>query len=507
MTDKIIEFHQSCPSCPSSDAFCRYEDGHGFCFACNKYFPPNKGFEQLEYTYEYLPWRGVTKETMAFFDAKTKIDSDGLPIEVGFRYPNSSYKVRSINDKHFRSTHNADGKGPEGCFGLDRFDRSGHKYVTIAEGELDALSLWQVLRTPVVSVRSSSSADTDASLVRSWLNAFERVYLAFDNDTPGREAASRVARLFDYAKVYQVKFDRHKDANEYLQAGEEEQLRHIWWNSRKYQPEDIKSSLAEFKKIVEEPPVRGVSYPFPTLTAMTYGIRTGESVLITAQEGIGKTELMHAIEYKLLTETNDNVGVIFLEEPTQRHLLALAGIELKKPVHLPDCGVAPAEISGALEKIIKTDDRLYVYSHFGSDDPRVLADTIRFLVSGCHCRYVLLDHITMAVSGLAGEDERRALDQLSTSLEMMVKELDYGLLIVSHVNDEGLTRGSRYISKIADIRIDLKRDILHSDPTIRNTTELIVSKNRYCGRTGNAGSVVYDPMTGRYTETEMREAA
>jgi hypothetical protein len=31
--------HQACPKCPSSDAYWEYEDGHGYCFSCNTYFP------------------------------------------------------------------------------------------------------------------------------------------------------------------------------------------------------------------------------------------------------------------------------------------------------------------------------------------------------------------------------------------------------------------------------------------------------------------------------------
>ena len=78
---------------------------------------------------------------------------------------------------------------------------------------------------------------------------------------------------------------------------------------------------------------------------------------------------------------------------------------------------------------------------------------------------------------------------------MMVKELDCALIVVSHVNDDGLTRGSRNISKIADIRIDLKRDLTTSDPVVRRTTHLTVSKNRFCGRTGPAGELLFDPST------------
>ncbi len=83
---------------------------------------------------------------------------------------------------------------------------------------------------------------------------------------------------------------------------------------------------------------------------------------------------------------------------------------------------------------------------------------------------------------------------------MMVKELDFSLIVVSHVNDEGLTRGSRNISKIADLRIDLTRDIQSADPVVRRTMHLMISKNRFCGRTGPAGTLLFDPET--YTLSE-----
>jgi len=209
---------------------------------------------------------------------------------------------------------------------------------------------------------------------------------------------------------------------------------------------------------------------------------------------------MHAIEYQLLKETDDAIGAIFLEEPKQRHLLAVAGAELQRPIHLPDYNRPTNEVISALEAAIRVDGRLHIYSHFGSDDPAVLLDTIRFLVSARSCVYVLLDHISMVVSGLAGEDERKALDYISTQLAMMVKSLNFSLIIVSHVNDEGQTRGSRFISKIADIRIDANRYILSPDPVIRNTTYLNITKNRFSGKTGPCCAVVFDPDTWTFKE-------
>lgn len=353
----------------------------------------------------------------------------------------------------------------------------------------------------MASVQSSVTAARDCAVERSWLNSFEVIYLAFDADGPGRQAVTDVARLFDYNKVRVVNFDQLKDANEYLQADRTDDLRNIWRNAKHYMPETVVSINTDTAtKILFEEPKASVPYPFPTLNHMTYGIRRGESVLLTAQEGVGKTEIMRAIEYQLLKETSDAVGAIFLEEPKRRHLQGLAGLELQMPVHLPDTRCTVAQTLAAVQKVIGLDDRLHVYSHFGSDDPEVLLDTIRFMVSARGVVYVLLDHVSMVVSGLAGEDERRALDYLATRLEMMVKELNFALIMVSHVNDNGQTRGSRYISKVADIRVDITRDLLSDDPVTRNTSHLTVSKNRFCGRTGSAGTLIFDPFLYKYTE-------
>lgn len=502
MSSKVIEGRLPCPECPSSDAFHRYDDGHGYCYSCQYYqHPLSREFEDTVHTFEYIPHRGLTRKTLEFYDIKTKVDLEGKPISVGFKHPNGSYLVRSLETKDFRW----EGTSEPGLFGRDKFSAGSHSYVGITEGAYDAASLYQTVGCPMVSVRSASSAVVDVSHDRSWLNSFERIYLAFDADAAGREATRNVARMFDYNKILVVDFDRLKDANAYLQKDEASELLNIWKNAKKYLPETIVSSFDEFRKILSETPKQGLLYPLPTLNQLTYGMRRGESVLLTAQEGVGKSELMHTFLHNTLQETDDAVGAIFLEEPKGHLLRSLAGIEIRKPTHLPECGVSEDEVFRAIKNLCKVDDRLHVYSHFGSDDPDVLLDTIRFLVTARNVAYIFLDHITMVVSGLAGEDERRALDYLSSRLEMMVKELNFALIVVSHVNDYGQTRGSRYIGKIADIRIDATRDLLATDERTRNTTTLTVPKNRFCGKTGYAGSYIFDPYTRQYTEVAAND--
>lgn len=111
----------------------------------------------------------------------------------------------------------------------------------------------------------------------------------------------------------------------------------------------------------------------------------------------------------------------------------------------------------------------------------------------------------MLVTGRDNEDERRSLDYLSTRFEWLVEELDFTLFLISHVNDEGLTRGSRNISKTADLHIHMERDKLAENEIEKNTTYLTVKKNRFGSRTGSAGRLYFDPSTFKVTEMENFE--
>lgn len=509
-SNKTIVRRERCPRCAeegrdtAEDNLAVYADGHTHCFSCSHHSVPKAagGMDEPEpHTFQFVPLRCITKNTLETYRAFTKVDPAGQPVSIGFRYPNGDVKVRWLDRKDFYWQKNGSSE-PIGLFGQDLFTPGGHKYVTITEGELDALSLHQVLGGPVVSVSSATAAGTDCSRVRSWLNSYERIYLCFDNDTHGRDATRDVAKLFDYNKVYDVRLTHRKDANEYLQHGEGEQLRHIWWNAKKYLPDTIISTLEDFKKAISGPPKIGVSYPFKRLTDMTYGIRTGETVLVTAQEKVGKTEFMHAILYNLLKETSDDIhiGGLFHEEPNKRTLEALAGIHLGRPVHLPDSGVTDAQKDAAIDQIVRIDDRLHLYTHFGSPDPEDVLDTLRFLAAARSCKYIIWDHPGMAVFGVGTDNERSLLDYLANRSEMMVKELDYGLIVVMHVNDQGQIRGSRYFGKTCDLRIDLSRDTASECELVRNTVHVKIPYGRFSGESGPVGSYLFDIDTQRYTE-------
>lgn len=438
--------------------------------------------------------RGLTAATMEKFGILTKVDPNGTPVAQGYTYPNGAIKIRNLQKKEF---HSKGDMSNATLFGRDKFNGGSARSITVCEGELDAASVFQLLgsKYPAVSVRSASSARKDCAAEFEYLNSFESIYLCFDGDEPGQRAAADVAGLFNFNKVFHVKLDKFKDPNEALQAGADQEFRNAWYNAQKFLPEGIISSNAEvFEIFKEEKSTAVATYPWATLQELTKGIRFGEVVLLTAMEGVGKTEIFRGLEYHLLQTTEANLGIIHLEEGKRRFYDGLAGYQLRTAAH-HDPYLTPEQKFEAFQKAVRRDNRLHFYTHFGSDDPDVILDSIRFMAGACECKFIFLDHITMLVSGTAEGDERRILDYISTKLAQMVEELDFALFLISHENDDGKTRGSRNISKISDLWVQLVRNLEATNPIERNTTHLVVKKNRFAAQTGPGGDLYFDKDT------------
>lgn len=494
----FVKTAQPCPCGKSSDAYAINHDGSGKCFSCDKFFP-SKGSSMEVASYDDIKqtFRGISPATFKKYGVTYGLGEDGKPVTVNFPYGNGHTKIRFLADKQFKTAGEIE-RNTGYLFGMDKFPKNSSKAITITEGEFDAMAAFEIFggRYPVVSVSSAGAAYKDISQDIDYLNTYDKIYLCFDSDEPGQKALQKVAGLFDFNKVYHVKMDQFKDANDYLRNHKKDDFIKEWWAAKRFLPEGVISSYSEFDEIIDAASdVESVSYPFETLNDMTYGIRTGEVVLLTALEGVGKTEIVRSIEHHLLKTTENSIGVIHLEESKSRILKGFAGYELKVPAHLPDTTVSNEDIKKALRQATGSDERLHIYTHFGSDDPDIILNTIRFMVGPCKCKYVFLDHITMAVTGLEEQDERRVLDYLSTQLATMAEDLDFALILVSHVNDEGKTRGSRNISKVASTWIHLDRDITSDSLQVRNTTDLTIRKNRFAGQTGPAGSLLFDAGT------------
>lgn len=451
----------------------------------------------------FIPKRGLTEKTLQFWNIVSSCNTQDTPVCDHFFYSENYIKRRYLN-KTFDVVKLTD--KDEYLYGKYLFSAGSAEAITICEGEYDAASIWQMLgsKYPVVSVRSSSTAESDIRNEYDYINSFKKIYLCLDNDKPGNTATQNIARLFEHSKIYYVKLSKFKDANEYLTNNAAEEFRRVWWNSTVYVPEGIVSTNADFSSIFrEESNKQGIPYPWLSWNEKLFGIRSGEVVLITALEGVGKTEIVRNIEYQLLKETDDNIGVIHLEESKKRTLDGYVGLEMRTPIHLPNYEIPVERKEEHLFKLLKRDNRLHLYTHFGSEDPKQFVEKLRYLVAVAKCKWIIIDHISMLVSGLGEDKERILLDYLSTQFAMLVNKYEFGMVLVSHVNDNDQTRGSRNISKIANIHIHMSRDQVSSDPARQNTTDLVVKKNRFSGMTGPLKSLVFN--RNEYTLSESSQ--
>jgi twinkle protein len=130
------------------------------------------------------------------------------------------------------------------------------------------------------------------------------------------------------------------------------------------------------------------------------------------------------------------------------------------------------------------------------------------MVTALGCKVVVLDHISIAVSGLEIDDERKALDVLSTKLKTLCMELKFTLLLVVHTRSSGdgktheeggrVTlqdiRGTRAIGQISNIIIGLERDLQDSN----SNTRVRILKNRFSGMCGVACMLAFNRDTGHF---------
>ena len=68
-------------------------------------------------------------------------------------------------------------------------------------------------------------------------------------------------------------------------------------------------------------------------------------------------------------------------------------------------------------------DRLFFRDGFGSVNPEHILNDIRFAVNNHGVQWVILDHLSILMSGLENEDERKCIDRTMTMLRSFCEEL------------------------------------------------------------------------------------
>ena len=529
MTESEFVRHMPCENCGSSDAKSLYSDGHTFCFVCHHRTSGDNDVIHSEHmsktvyltgSAERLKKRNLSEKTNQFY----QIYRDGDTLR--FPYHDDSGVLKGVKIKTKQKDFRYEGVSTDTLFAQHRFSRTGKRLV-ITEGELDAASCYEALPGwAVVSLpHGAGSAKKDCQKQVPLFQGYDEVVVFFDSDSAGRKAAEEVASIIPPGKAKIAKLDAvdehtksghvihhkaYKDASEALQDDDPQAIRMAIWNAEVYRPDGIIDGKTLFEIVTTPQAPYDHEYPFQGLNKKLHGIRYGELTTFTAGSGSGKTSIMRHIATDLL-QKGESVGILELEASNRRTALGLMSTAVGKNLHLGEHD--EEELRAAFRDSI-ANWNLYCFDGFGSYDPDIIYNRIEYMATGLDCKVIFLDHLSILLSGLEG-DERRMLDQTMTRLRSLVERTGIALFLVSHLrrasndkhsHEEGgrvslsSLRGSHSIAQISDSVVALERD--QQADTAGSTTTVRILKNRYSGEVGPCGQLSYDINTCRFIENE-----
>ena len=524
-----------CDECGSSDANHHYPDGHTYCYSCKS----RKSSKELTTMatvqpthsnslsstrlaeYNDIPDRKITKDTAKKFNTLTKKQGSMTTHHI-YQYYDSKgnhicNKVRDTANKKFWSEGSM---SDAGLFGQNVFTQKA-KFITICEGEVDAMSAYQLMGShwPVVSLKNgAASAVSNCKQSFEYLNQFGNIVLCFDNDKAGKKAANEVAEIFEPNKCRIMQLDL-KDANECLKVGmKSEDFINAWWASKPFTPAGIINLHDLGDSLYDEDYCETCLYPWSNLNEKTYGMRTGELVTFTSGAGMGKSSIMRELMHHLMMNTKDNIGVLAMEESVRNTTFNIMSVEANARLYIKEVRdqFTKEQLREWQEKTVGS-KRFFAFDHFGSISNDEILGRVRYMAKALETKWVILDHLSILVSGQEDNgDERKSIDILMTKLRSLVEETGIGLLLVSHLrrpsgdrgHEDGREvslshlRGSASIAHLSDAVIALERNQQADDEQAANTTTIRVLKNRYTGDTGIACYLHYDKETGRMTQID-----
>lgn len=548
----FVKIHQPCTECASSDGAGINEDGSAFCFSCQTHIKNytnkinettnqetefeihqrNKKMEdfnqpssQAPTSFVELTDRKISLATAKKYGVKATV-LNGKIVNHHYPYFNghelTATKIRKRNKDFIWQ-----GKSKEaGLFGENLFNAGG-KFITLTEGECDAMAAYELMgsKWPVVSVKSGAAGgvgDVKASL--EYLESFDAIVINFDNDKPGKKAAIEIAKILTpgKAKIMTMPVD-FKDANDMLRQGRHSVYVKCFWDSKVYTPSGVLNLTEQFAAYQELRNNKKESIPYPWfgLNKKLEGLRQGELITLTGGTGLGKSSVTRELEHWLINQTKDNVGVIALEESWSRTAEGIMAIEANAKLHLDSTKskFTDDELDDYFKRVFmgKNENRVWIHAHHGVNNVDDIFSKLKYMIIGLDCKWMVVDHLHMLILSTLEFDERKAIDGIMHRLRTLVEQTGCGMILVSHLRrvdgnrghengiETGLNhlRGSQSIAQLSDCVIALERNQQSDDEIEAATTRVRVLKSRYTGDVGVASHLIYDQETGRLSETNQ----
>lgn len=450
--NQVVEKTQ-CESCAaagadrSGDNKVVYSDGSTYCFACNEATRPGKANEELDIkiatdkqkikgSFAAIADRGIGKDICERYGVQ--VGNSNGPVVIHNFYNDGmliDQKVRSTGDKN--KQYWTLGSKTNRLFGMDRVGEPRDIPIVITEGEYDALCIAQETGLPAVSItKGAPGAAKQLGQNLEWLQQWKSVILCFDNDEAGNEAVNKSVKMFETTPVKVVKLPL-KDANDMVLAGKGKQLKQYIWDAETVRKPTM-VNLKDIKDQILVQPKCGVDWPWPSMTEITFGMRTSEITVVVAAEGIGKTEFIKDIVSGHMKQ-NKKIGLFSLEQDVEESAQRLIASYLNKTIYIPDSDEWDSkEIEEAIEHF---SDSVYLYdSSAGGLTLDKLVINLKFLKNVHGVDLVVIDNLTALCANPYIDGKRMSatkyVGEVMTKLQEVTRQLKIHVIIAAHTNKD-----------------------------------------------------------------------
>lgn len=456
--------------------------------------------------------RGISLETCQDYDYRVQGEYQIM------NYPDGDQKIRLGHGKE-KKIFWTKNRAKSNFFGQNR-DHNTKYPLVIAEGEIDAMSIYQAGVGNVISVR-----DGAGSLVNqlhdnlAYLLTFTEVIVVMDNDKAGNEAL-RLALEQNDLKFKIAKMPEGQDPNDFIKSGQVEELLNIIESADYPRPTGLVTGAELDFATLLKPESKGLQTPFPLFNTITGGIKKGRLYVVGGGTGTGKSTYLRELAYHMIEkQPGIKIANLFLEEQQKTTLKAYFALDNNIPYHIfaenPNM-ITPAEFEYSRKKF-SSDNLMFTSASFELNSQR-LFQILEYLAFSKKYDIIILDHISMVAgtSNVSRNGERRDIDDLMYKIVSIINKCDTTILAAVHLTDpsqgkdyeEGRVvkmsdfRGSGAIKQTADVCIGLERNMMHENQQTKLQTRIL--KNRISAKLGPADLLYYMESTGRYTSDPMR---
>lgn len=444
---------------------------------------------------EYLRKRGFTDDTMGHFRIGA-FDGDTVMLPYYRNGELINVKYRSITDKKkMRTETNAEPI-------LFNRDQVYSDTLIICEGEYDAMALY---RYGMDAVSVPMGAKNYQWIDQEWeyLETFKEIFLCFDMDGAGQEAAREVAQKLGLWRCRIVSLPG-KDANECLIKGLS--IGECFSEAKVISPETLVTPT-HFEAQVQELFCAGKNlFGIPTawegLTEKLKGWRGGEVTIWSGRNGSGKSTILNQ---HILDMAEKRVkSCIFSGEMPPARYLRWAVIQ-----HRENDAPSPTAISASLNWM---DGKIYILNITNRLLPEKLLSDFEYAARRFDVKHFIVDSL-MKVS-LDPHDEYKAQADFIDSLCQFAQKFNVHVHVVAHPrkttsdNDEPGkvdVKGNSHITDLAHNVLILNRTSEEAAEKVKkkgkapSDMQLYVKKNREFGIEGKV-HFFFDERTKRYRE-------